>query len=154
MKEFIPFMFRVLPILLLFLGTVPAVAARDEIAGPVSAEIIKVIDGDTLLVAATPWPQQTMEVYVRIRGIDAPEIHSRCPEIRKAATEARQALERMIAGIPSIRLTDISGDKYFGRILANVRLSDGRDPARDLLGDGLVRAYDGGRKPPVSCAGE
>ena len=147
-------MFRVIAILLLSLGAMPAVAARDEIDGPVSAEIIRVIDGDTLLVAATPWPQQTMEVYVRIRGIDAPEIHSKCPEIRKAAAEARQALEQMIVGASNISLTDISGDKYFGRILANVTLSDGRDPARDLLTDGLVRSYDGGRKPRVSCAEE
>jgi micrococcal nuclease len=35
-----------------------------------------VIDGDTILVAAKPWPQQTMEVYVRLRGIDAPELQS------------------------------------------------------------------------------
>ncbi len=147
-------MFRVIAILLMFLGTMPAFAARDEIDGPVAAEIIRVIDGDTLLVSATPWPQQTMEVYVRIRGIDAPEIHSKCAEIRKAAAEARQALERMITGATNIRLTDISGDKYFGRILANVTLSDGRDPAHDLLADGLVLAYDGGRKPRASCAEE
>lgn len=147
-------MSRAFSLLLLLLGAMPAFAARDEIDGPVSAEIIRVVDGDTLLVAATPWPQQTMEVYVRIRGIDAPEIHSKCPEIRKAAGEARQALERMIAGVTNIRLTDISGDKYFGRILANVTLSDGRDPAQDLLTNGLVRAYDGGRKPRVFCAEE
>jgi endonuclease YncB( thermonuclease family) len=33
--------------------------ARDEIEGPVSAEIVRVIDGDTLLVEATPWPPAT-----------------------------------------------------------------------------------------------
>lgn len=48
---------------------------RIEIAGPVAAEVIRVIDGDTILVAAKPWPQQTMEVYVRLRGIDAPELN-------------------------------------------------------------------------------
>lgn len=37
-------------------------ATRDEIAGPVDARIVRVIDGDTLLVEAMPWPQQTMEV--------------------------------------------------------------------------------------------
>ena len=59
-------MLKLFSIVLLVLSSVPAFAARDEIEGPVSAKIIRIIDGDTLLVAATPWPQQTMEVYVRI----------------------------------------------------------------------------------------
>jgi len=147
-------MFKLTPVFLVFLLVMPALAARNEIDGPVSAEIIRVIDGDTLLVAATPWPQQTMEVYVRIRGIDAPEMHSKCPEVRRAGREARHALEQMTSGVTGIKLTDISGDKYFGRILANVTLPDGRNPAQDLLTDGLVRSYHGGRKPRVSCPEE
>lgn len=95
-----------------------------------------------------------MEVYVRIRGIDAPEMHSKCPEVRRAGLEARHALEQMTSGVTGIKLTDISGDKYFGRILANVTLPDGRNPAQDLLTDGLVRSYGGGRKPRVSCTEE
>ncbi len=147
-------MLNLFSIVLLVLSSVPAFAARDEIEGPVSAKIIRIIDGDTLLVAATPWPQQTMEVYVRIRGIDAPEIHSKCAEVRKAALEARVALEQMISGAATIQLREIAGDKYFGRILANVTFADGRNPAQDLLSEGKVRAYDGGRKPQVVCADE
>lgn len=60
----------------------------------------------------------------------------------------------MTSGVTGIKLTDISGDKYFGRILANVTLPDGRNPARDVLTDGLVRSYDGGRKRRVSCPEE
>jgi hypothetical protein len=37
---------------------------RTVIAGPVAAEVLRVIDGDTILVAAKPWPQQTMEVFM------------------------------------------------------------------------------------------
>lgn len=125
--------------------------ARDEIAGPVAAEILRVIDGDTLLVEATPWPQQRMEVYVRIRGIDAPELKSRCARQRAAGLYARQALESLAAGSHRIQLTRISGDKYFGRIVADVILPDGRSAADDLLLAGLVQTYDGGRKPPERC---
>jgi endonuclease YncB( thermonuclease family) len=64
--------------LLILVGFVAAFStqalAREEISGPVAAKILRVVDGDTLLVEAQPWPQQTMEVYVRIRGIDAAEI--------------------------------------------------------------------------------
>ncbi len=125
--------------------------ARDEIAGPVSAEILRVIDGDTLLVAARPWPQQTVEVYVRIRGIDTPEMHSKCAAVRRAGIDARQVLEELTDNSPQVQLTRISGDKYFGRILADVTLSDGRNPAQYMLGEGIAVAYDGGRKPKIPC---
>lgn len=125
--------------------------ARDEISGPVSAEILRVIDGDTLLVEAQPWPQQKMEVYVRIRGIDAPELKSKCEAVRAAGQDARQSLETMAAQSPTIQLTRISGDKYFGRIVADVILADGHSVADGLLLAGLVRRYDGGRKPRETC---
>lgn len=147
-------MTRFLPMLVFVALAASAVTARDAIDGPVSAEILRVIDGDTLLVQAMPWPQQTMEVYVRIRGIDAPELHSKCHEVRQAGLEARHALEEMAAHSPRIRLTNISGDKYFGRILATVTLADGRDVAGNLLSDGFAREYGGGRKPRSPCAEE
>jgi endonuclease YncB( thermonuclease family) len=124
---------------------------RDEIPGPVEAEILRVVDGDTLLVEAQPWPQQKMEVYVRIRGIDAPELKSKCAAIRLAGLNAREALEELVAGADGIQLTRISGDKYFGRIVADVKLADGHNAADHLLLAGLVVSYDGGRKPREVC---
>jgi endonuclease YncB( thermonuclease family) len=48
-----------------FCGTpVCANTIHEAVDGPVSAEIVGVIDGDTILVEASPWPQQTIEVYV------------------------------------------------------------------------------------------
>jgi endonuclease YncB( thermonuclease family) len=125
--------------------------ARDEISGPVAAEILRVIDGDTLLVEAQPWPQQKMEVYVRIRGIDAPELKSKCGRLREAGLGAQRALEALTAQSRKIQLTHISGDKYFGRIVADVVLSDGRSAGGGLLLAGLVQTYDGGRKPRETC---
>ncbi|WJH41632.1 thermonuclease family protein [Aliirhizobium terrae] len=127
--------------------------AREEIAGPVAAEILRVIDGDTLLVEAQPWPQQKMEVYVRIRGIDAPELKSKCEASRLAGIDAQHALEALAAQSNHIQLIRIAGDKYFGRIVADVILSDGKNVADDLLVAGLVRVYDGGRKPKDTCGG-
>ncbi|MFB9953368.1 thermonuclease family protein [Rhizobium puerariae] len=125
--------------------------ARDEISGPVAAEILRIVDGDTLLVEAQPWPQQKMEVYVRIRGIDTPELHSKCVGVRQAAFDAQHALEALTATSHRIQLTRISGDKYFGRIVADVTLSDGRSVADDLLLAGFAQSYDGGRKPRLAC---
>ena len=119
---------------------------RIEIVGPVMAEVIRVIDGDTILVAAKPWPQQTIEVYVRLRGIDAPELKSACAATRDAGLQARAALASLTTDQREIRLTHISGDKYFGRVVADVSFPDGRNPAQEMLSAGYVSPYDGGRK--------
>lgn len=152
--EFIPFMSKSIAILAVALWIFTADAfARDDIAGPVEAQILRVIDGDTLLVEARPWPQQRMEVYVRIRGIDAPELKSKCQSLREAGAEARKALQDLAATSTTIRLTRISGDKYFGRIVAGVALMNGQDVAASMQVSGLVRAYDGGRKSSEYCNG-
>lgn len=131
--------------------TASSAGHSSAINGPVAAQIIRVIDGDTLMVAARPWPQQIMEAYVRLRGIDAPEMHSQCPSVKIAAEQARQALEKLAGEGANIQLTEISGDKYFGRILANVQLENGHDAAQDLLLAGYAQPYDGGRKRQVPC---
>lgn len=122
---------------------------RNIVEGPVEAELISVIDGDTLLVNARPWPQHTIAVLVRIRGIDAPEMKSKCEASRRAAERAKDALSHLAIG--RIRLTNISGDKYFGRIVADVSTGDNTDIGAAMIGNGLARIYDGGRKVRESC---
>lgn len=113
------------------------------VEGPVSAEVVRVIDGDTLLVLARPWPQQTIEVYVRLRGIDTPELKARCAEGRQAAEQARHLLEDMASSSPKVSLTKIAADKYFGRIVADVALADGRNPAQEMMMAGFAKTYSG-----------
>lgn len=139
------------PLLLAVLSALPVLAREAEIAGPVAAEILRVIDGDTLLVEAHPWPQQRVEVYVRLRGIDTPELRSACPGERDAAHLARQALTAMAGEGSTVWLRNIAGDKYFGRIVADVMLPDGRNPAEALRIAGLAVAYEGGGKPAIDC---
>ncbi|MDP9811024.1 endonuclease YncB(thermonuclease family) [Rhizobium tibeticum] len=69
---------------------------------------------------------------MRIRGIDTPEMHSRYAEIRRAGIDAHPGTGNPDIRITEIRLRQIAGEKYFGRILANVTLLDGRNPAQDL----------------------
>lgn len=131
----------ILSVVLLIL---PSTAAADTmVEGPVSAEVVRVIDGDTLLVLARPWPQQTVEVYVRLRGIDTPELKARCAEGRQAADQARHLLEEMASTSPKVSLTRIAADKYFGRIVADVALADGRNPAKEMMAAGLAKSYAG-----------
>lgn len=126
-------------------------AGRPGISGPVTAEVIRVVDGDTVEVRAYPWPQQSVDVLVRLRGIDAPEIHGTCLKERQGALRAKAILQTLLDRQPRIFLSDIGGGKYFGRVLANIGLADGRDAASELILEDLVRPYDGGRKPASEC---
>lgn len=130
-----------------FLLFVPssAASARETVPGPVTATVEKVIDGDTLLVRATIWPGHSVRVSVRLRGIDAPETRSRCAAEREAALRAREALAALVGEDPVV-LTVISGDKYFGRVLADVAGMAGAPLAEALLERGFVRPYRGGRR--------
>lgn len=136
----------------LWTGKVAAASDVQVIAGPVSAEVIRIVDGDTLLVAARPWPQQIVEVYVRLRGIDAAETRSACAQQRAIAALATTRLSELLMESHTVSLLQITGDKYFGRIVADVVLENGRNPAQELVAEGLAAAYDGGRKRDVTCS--
>jgi micrococcal nuclease len=125
-----------------------------EIDGPVKAQIVEVIDGDTVLVEAMPWPNHRVSTYVRLRGIDAPELRSKCPSFRAAAFEAKNELAHMLKGHLTVQLTAIAGDKYFGRVVADITLADGTRPADRLLSAGLATAYEGKRKNKPACPDE
>ncbi len=118
---------------------------RETIAGPVFAKVINVYDGDTIEVLAKVWPGHQINVRVRIRGIDAPEMLSKCSSERFAALDARDRLRKYIAGQP-VLLTNIKGGKYFGRVLANVKTHAGHNVKSVLLASGLVRPYRGKRR--------
>src|SRR5688572_3738796 len=107
------------PILLLLTGFAAAFSgaaptfAGEVLAGPVEAQVLRVIDGDTFVAEAHIWPGQTITVSVRIRGVDAPELRSRCGSEKIAAQRSRAALEALIGGAV-LKISNISGDKYYG----------------------------------------
>jgi endonuclease YncB( thermonuclease family) len=123
---------------------------RYHVDGPVAAELVSIIDGDTVLVNARPWPQQTISVMVRLRGIDTPELKSRCPLERERARAARDLLEQRLR-TGDIALSDIDADKYFGRVVARLTFGEADDASDLLLAAGLARPYDGGKKIATSC---
>lgn len=119
--------------------------AEAPIHGPVEATLLRVIDGDTLLVRARIWIAQEVETGVRIRGVDAPEVRARCPaEARLAEAAARFVAAKLADG--RLLLHDVDLDKYGGRVVARVETAAGEDIATALLAAGLARPYDGGRK--------
>ncbi|HEX7775562.1 MAG TPA: thermonuclease family protein [Parvibaculum sp.] len=133
-------------ILLLCLAAAPSGAkAGDVLAGPVEAEVIRVVDGDTLAVRAKIWLGQTVEVDVRLAGIDAPELHGACDGEREAAARAKDALATLAAG-HEVRLSGIKRDKFGGRVIAHVGNARGQDFSAALLAQHFARRYDGGKR--------
>jgi micrococcal nuclease len=129
-----------IPILLLVLFVLPAHAA--EIAGPVRASLIRVIDGDTVEADVHVWPGHTVRVSVRLRGIDAPELRAGCEAEKTAALHARDVLAGLLeAGAFHVR--NVAGDKFFGRVVADIETPEGEGIADRLLTAGIVRPYDG-----------
>jgi micrococcal nuclease len=120
------------------------IAARYEFAGPITADVLRVIDGDTFTVRAHIWIGQELTTNVRLLGVNAPELSGHCEEERALAEAARRFLAARLEG-RSVTLRDIALDKYGGRVLARVEDSAG-DIAAALLAARLVVPYDGGRR--------
>jgi micrococcal nuclease len=116
------------------------VCASETLAGPYGADVLRVIDGDTVEIRIHVWLGQDVTTHVRINGIDAPELHGRCPGERKAAEAARDHLARLLGDTP-VRLTNIHRDKYGGRVDASILLPTGRDVAAAMLSAGHARPW-------------
>src|SRR5262249_41531763 len=122
--------------------------ARAEAAaafqGSVGADVLKVIDGDTFEADAKIWLGQSVDVRVRISGMDAPELHARCSSELARAKAARDYLANRIAN-GTVWLSDVRYDKYGGRVRATVHDAQG-DVAADMIRQGLARPYHGERR--------
>lgn len=125
-------------------GLASAQPQASDLAGPVRAVVMRAVDGDTLAVRARIWLDQWVETRVRLRGVDAPELHGKCAGERAAAARAREWLGQAAGG--EVVLSDIGRDKYAGRVLASVSDEAGRDLSAGLLAAGLARGYDGGKR--------
>lgn len=137
----------------LFLILLPALAAgrapaAERLPGPVQANLVRVVDGDTLEVRARVWLGQEIATRVRLDGIDAPELAGACARERDLARRAARLLRETLAagGVEPLGLRDIRYGKFAGRVLARVETASGLDLGELLLARGLARRYDGGRR--------
>ena len=110
-----------------------------------AAEVVRIIDGDTFVARMRTGPGGEVETRVRLRSIDAAELHARCSKELRLALAARAALQRLLAD-GSVTLSHVGPDKYPGRIDANVATHSTNDISAAMLSGGFARAYDGGRR--------
>jgi endonuclease YncB( thermonuclease family) len=101
------------------------------LAAPAAADSVRVIDGDTIVHRG-----QT----IRIMGLDAPEVHHRCPAEKALAERARARLAELL--LDGFRVEAHGRDRY-GRVLAVVFDARGMNVANVLIVEGLARRYNG-----------
>jgi len=131
-------------------ATAPAYA-NDNLTGPVQAEVIAILDGDTIKARAHMWLDQSVEISVRIRGIDAPELlKPRCPYEEELAQAARDEVISLI-GEQAVTLYNIGHDKYSGRVVAQVLTSANVDIGKYLIKRGYAKPWEGQGKKPEWC---
>jgi len=109
------------------------------------AQVLRVIDGDTFAARVQLWQGVSVDTHVRLRDIDAAELHARCAREFAKAMAARAALQTMLAD-GSVTISRVGTDKYGGRIDASVATRRIPDVSAALLRGGYARRYDGGRR--------
>jgi endonuclease YncB( thermonuclease family) len=109
------------------------------------AEVLRVIDGDTFEARVHIWPGMDVTTKIRLRGIDAAELHARCDDERVKALAARDALARILAE-GAVGVAGIGQDKFGGRVDADVSTARTPDVSAAMLGSGFARSYSGGRR--------
>jgi micrococcal nuclease len=119
--------------------------------GRTGAVLVRVVDGDTLKVEVGG-----RERSVRLLGIDTPETHRPGTPIECGGPQASAHMERLVRPGDRVSLepdpTQDAVDRY-GRLLAYVRLPDGRLAEDEQLRSGWAMSYvfDG---RPVARYGE
>lgn len=112
------------------------------------ATILRIIDGDTIVIAAPYLPRPLKpELAVRIYGVDTPEKGhlARCAQENERALQASQYTTRMIQSGKKIQVTLYRWDKFGGRVLGDI-VVDGESVRQGLIKNGLAREYYGDRK--------
>src|ERR1700691_4314325 len=109
------------------------------------AEVIRVIDGDTFEARVRVWPGLDVDTKIRLRDVDAAELHARCAGELAQAQAARTALEAMLAD-GGVGISGVGVDKDGGRVDAAVSTRNTADVSAALLKGGNARSYGGGKR--------
>jgi len=114
-------------------------------AAPRPVTVTRTIDGDTFEARVALSSGTMITTRVRLRGIDAPELHARCADEFRGAVAAADALDKLLHE-GGVTISNIGQDKYPGRIDADVATSKTPNVSAALLAGGYGRPYDGGHR--------
>lgn len=136
--------------LLLILLAIPALAFAQKTPQGVTydAKILRVNDGDTIVIAAPFLPAPLKpELAVRVFGVDTPEKGHRaqCPSEAQRGEAATQFTKNAVASTQKHQVIIYGWDKFGGRILGDMILN-GVSLRSELIKNGFAREYFGDAK--------
>jgi endonuclease YncB( thermonuclease family) len=137
---------HILAVLLL----VPALALAQKTPQGVTydAQIIRVTDGDTVVIAAPFLPAPLKpELAVRVYGVDTPEkgFRGQCDSEKQRGEAASVFTKNAIKATKKHQVILYSWDKFGGRVLGDMIL-DGTSLRAELIRNGFAREYYGDAK--------
>ena len=136
--------------LLLILLAVPMIALSKKVPNGVTydAQILRVSDGDTVVIAAPFLPAPLKpELAIRIYGVDTPEKGHRaqCPSEAQRGEMASAFTKQAVASSQRRQVVLYAWDKFGGRVLGDILL-DGKSLRAGLIANGFAREYYGEAK--------
>ena len=126
----------------------PAQAAKTPEGVMYDATIVRVNDGDTVVIAAPYLPKPLKpELAVRIYGVDTPEkgFRAQCPVEDQRGQAATVFTKNAINKSADRKVVLYGWDKFGGRILGDIIL-DGQSLRAQLIANGFAREYFGEAK--------
>lgn len=131
----------------LFLST-PALAQKQPVGEIYDARILRVSDGDTVVVEAL-WviPPMKKEMAIRVYGVDTPEkgFRAQCSSEDQKGQGATAFTKQVVAATKKHQVVYYGWDKYGGRALGDMIL-DGYSLRALLIKNGFAREYYGEAK--------
>ena len=112
------------------------------------AKILRVSDGDTVVIAAPYLPAPLKpQLAVRIYGVDTPEKGHRaqCPKEAAAAERASAWTKTLVTNGKQHQVILYKWDKFGGRVIGDI-IVDGQSVRRGLIANGHAREYYGEAK--------
>lgn len=118
-------------------------------AGQYEWEVIKVIDGDTIVVRAD-WliPELGNHISIRVLGVDTPEkgFRGKCLSERQRAEAATEYVRTLIQPGEVIKVVPKRFDKFGGRILGTIDIPGHGDLSQLLVANNFAVPYYGKTK--------
>ena len=136
--------------ILITLLMLPALALAQKTPKGVTydAEIVRVNDGDTVVISAPFLPAPLKpELAVRVFGVDTPEKGHRaqCPSEAQRGEQASAFTKNAVKSTKKHQVVLYSWDKFGGRVLGDMIL-DGVSLRSELIRNGFAREYYGDAK--------
>ena len=136
--------------LLIVLLALPALAfAQKQPQGVMyDAQILRVSDGDTIVIAAPFLPQPLKpELAVRIYGVDTPEkgFRGQCDSEKQRGEAASVFTKNLVQASQQRQVVLYGWDKFGGRVLGDIILN-GQSLRAQLIANGFAREYYGDAK--------